>query len=66
MNPGESVVYGIRQNTSFYAADVENVLFGVAKEVTTYQVTKYAEKQGIKVLNCELQSGTKHILLHSS
>ena len=41
-------------NTSFYAADVEIVLFGVAKEVTTFQVTKYAEKQGIKVLNCEL------------
>ena len=54
VNPGESVVYGIRHNTSFYAADVEIVLFGVAKEVTTYQVTKYAEKQGIKVLNCEL------------
>ena len=54
VNPGESVVYGIRHNTSFSAADVEIVLFGVAKEVTTYQITTYAEKQGIKVLNCEL------------
>ena len=28
--------------------------FGVAKDVTCYQIATYAEKQGIKIVNCEL------------
>ena len=48
------VFYGNRQNTSFPAADVEIVVFGVAKEVSNYQVSSYAEKRGIKLINCEL------------
>ena len=40
--------------TSIAAADVEIVVFGVAKDVTCYQIATYAEEQGIKIINCEL------------
>ena len=30
------------------------VVFGVAKDVSSYQIATYTEKQGIKIINCEL------------
>ena len=33
---------------------MEVVVFGVAKNVSSYQIATYAEKQGIKIINCEL------------
>ena len=50
----KGVVYGTKQDTSLTAADVEIVAFGVAKDVTCYHIATYAEKQGIKIVNCEL------------
>ena len=52
--PEKSVVYGTKDDTSLTAADVEIVVFGVAKDVTCYQIATYAEEQGIKIINCEL------------
>ena len=52
--PEKSVVYGTKYDTSLAAADVEIVVFGVAKDVTCYQIATYAEEQGIKIINCEL------------
>ena len=48
------MVYGTNQDTSLTAADVEIVAFRVAKDVTCCQIATYAEKQGIKIVNCEL------------
>ena len=33
----------------FLAADVEVVVFGVTKNVSSYQIATYAEKRGIKI-----------------
>ena len=49
-----NAVYGTKQDACYLATDVEVVVFGVAKNVSNYQIAMYAEKQGIKTLNCEL------------
>ena len=49
-----NAVYGTKQDACYLAADGEVVVFGVAKNVSNYQIATYAEKQGIKILNCEL------------
>ena len=49
-----NAVYGTKQDACYLAADVEVVVFGVAKNVSNYQIATCAEKQGIKILNCEL------------
>ena len=49
-----NVVYGTRDDVHQFAADVDIVVFGVAKNVNAYQIATYTERHGIKVLNCEL------------
>ena len=49
-----NVVYGTRDDVHQFAADVDIVVFGVAKNVNACQIATYAERHGIKVLNCEL------------
>ena len=48
------IIYGTKQDVNRLAADAEIVIFGVAKNVTSYQVVEYAKKEGLKTLNCEL------------
>ena len=48
-----NAIYGTKQDACYLAADGEGVVFGVAKNVSNYQIATYAEKQGIKILNCE-------------
>ena len=61
----KSVVYGTKHDTSLTAADVEIVVFGVAKDVTCYQIATYAEEQGIKIINCELLTSWSEARSHT-
>ena len=53
-NGETNVVYGTRDDVHQFAADVDIVVFGVAKNVNAYQIATYRERHVIKVLNCEL------------
>ena len=55
VNASQTIIHGTaldQNNGNALAADIDLVVYGVARNITSIQVSKWIEDQGVKVSDC--------------